>query len=165
MRVDGDKRLIAKLQTMTAGRQRRVMRPALNAAAKPIVGSARSNAARDSGLMAKSIGHVTRTGKKGNIYTYVGPRTGFERFVMRDGFIVFSNPVKYAHLVEFGTAAHGISGSDFMFTPAGPRRSVQHPGAVSKPFLRPAFDANTSTSIRIAHERMWQELTKIARKK
>lgn len=50
----------------------------------------------------------------------VGPDSGFEKGGRK--------PVKYAHLVEFGTAPH-----------FQPKRGVQHPGAKPTPFMGPAY--------------------------
>lgn len=43
-----------------------------------------------------------------------------------------------AHLVEFGTAAHWQ-----------PKKKRMHPGAAAKPFLRPAFDAEKETAVKV----------------
>lgn len=48
----------------------------------------------------------------------------------------------YAHFVEFGTAAHAISAANGGALSFGGRMvdSLQHPGAVAHPFMRPALD-------------------------
>ncbi|HEV2378715.1 MAG TPA: HK97-gp10 family putative phage morphogenesis protein [Terriglobia bacterium] len=54
-----------------------------------------------------------------------------------------------ANFLEFGTAAHVIRArkAKALFMPGGFIKSVHHPGAVAKPFMRPAFDTMYSTAI------------------
>jgi HK97 gp10 family phage protein len=72
-------------------------------------------------------------------------------------------PRRYAHLVEFGTAAHMVGkGSSLKrrssnFTQRadgaeykpGKQTGKPHPGSAPQPFMRPAFDENVEQSIQI----------------
>lgn len=63
----------------------------------------------------------------------VGPDAGYERQTQYG----VRKPVKYAHLLEFGTAPH--------FQPG---RGVTHPGSRATPFLEPAFHATKDQVVR-----------------
>lgn len=57
----------------------------------------------------------------------------------------------YAHIVEYGAAAHGIGrkygGLKAVAFGGMVRNSVWHPGMQPKPFLRPAFDAKAQEAV------------------
>lgn len=57
-------------------------------------------------------------------------------------------------LIEFGTAAH--------YQP-NYRGGWLHPGATPKPFMRPAFDANTTKAIRAYADHMWRAMVRTIR--
>jgi putative ABC transport system ATP-binding protein len=57
---------------------------------------------------------------------------------------VGSEKAFYGRFVEFGTAAHMITAKNrgqLLFFAGGFYRSVNHPGATPRPFMRPAFDS------------------------
>ena len=64
--------------------------------------------------------------------------------------------VFYAHMVEFGTAAHGITSRLRRLLTFGGSffRSVNHPGARPRPFMRPAMDAEAQAAVIAAGEYM-----------
>ena len=66
----------------------------------------------------KSIGTTVRKTRKGQTTARVGARTGFKTTVTRNGKPVIADPVKYAHLVEYGTTH-----------------------SAAKPFIRPAIES------------------------
>ncbi|RVD16867.1 MAG: hypothetical protein EOS73_25475 [Mesorhizobium sp.] len=79
----------------------------------------------------------------------VGPNAGFQRateFGPR-------RPVKYAHLVEFGTAPH-----------FQPERGVTHPGAPPHPFLAPAYFTTREAVVKRFGQKLGPELEKRAAK-
>lgn len=59
---------------------------------------------------------------------------------------VGNSRVWYAHLVEFGTAAHVIAAQPGHALNVNGRdvKRVLHPGAQKKPFMRPVFDSTTN---------------------
>lgn len=126
---------------------------ACNKAMAPVLRTARQLVTRRTGLLRKSLGKKQKKyGAKGNIYTIIGPLTGFKDPATGE------NPVNIAHLVEFGTAPHLIapknqSGALAIKRGHGPTAyvdgAVQHPGATAKPFIRPAFDANKNSVLQI----------------
>jgi hypothetical protein len=108
-------------------------------------------APKESGLLKKSIGQVVRTYRNGGLtIAFIGPRRGFRQVVMRKkpfgaeltltpgeadtarDYPVMSDPVKYAHLVEYGTEPHNITSSGKAGLGKG------HPGTKPQPFMRPA---------------------------
>ena len=116
MALTGDKALIRTLDRLPAALVRRVVRPAVRSALVPINKAAKRKAPKETGLLKKSIGAVVKVYKRtGVIWGGVGPRKGFRQVI--DG--KPRDPVKYAHLVEFGTER-----------------------APAQAFLRPAFDEN-----------------------
>lgn len=124
---------------------------ACNKAMTPVLRTARQLVTQRTGLLRKSLGKKQKKyGQKGNIYTIIGPLTGFKDPATGE------NPVNIAHLVEFGTKGHVIKPEKkraLRFTSAGfadiARASVQHPGATAKPFMRPAFDAHKEQVLQI----------------
>lgn len=83
-------------------------RAALRSAMVPVLKSAKSKVSsiKDTGLLEKSLGIVTRKSKKRGITARVGARTGFAKAVTRKGSKNprMSDPVKYAGVVEYGSS-------------------------------------------------------------
>jgi hypothetical protein len=75
----------------------------------------------------------------------VGPDSEFERNGRK--------PVKYAHLVEFGTAPH-----------YQPERGVTHPGSKPMPFLTPAFYDTRDEVVKRFGQKIGPEMEKRARR-
>jgi HK97 gp10 family phage protein len=126
----GDKKLSGK-----------VVRGILNKAAKPIIDEAKSRVSKQDGDLQKSIGSIAGRGRGKGEQIYVGPRRG-GRFKGYAG-----------HLVEYGTAPHLIkakaAGGQLHLRGNVFATEVQHPGAVAKPFMRPAFDSKKEEAINI----------------
>lgn len=138
----GDKELIAKLNGLGGKVYRKVVAQASRKAFAPVVSSAKSNVVKDTGLLKKSIGvKQKRYPRAGRIVTVVGPRTGFGKNIMaktiRGEVQVYRDPVRYAHLVEYGTQAHAVVQGDYIGA-----AEAYHPGTAARPFMRPAFDGN-----------------------
>lgn len=68
----------------------------------------------------------------------------------------------YAHMVEFGTAAHMIrpKGKKSLFLAGVMREVVNHPGARKNPFMRIAMDAEAQRALLAVGERIKRRLTK-----
>lgn len=147
LELKGDKALIAAFDSMSGGAARKIMRPAARAAMKPVVARARQLAPKRApipgyagGQLKKSIGTTDRTyPSKGVVWVGVGPRAGFRITIPRWGSkhhgidqVMPINPVKYAHLVEFGTK----------------RQAAQS-------FLRRAFDETKGDAMGILRYRCW----------
>jgi HK97 gp10 family phage protein len=66
----------------------------------------------------------------------------------------------YAHMAEFGTRPHAElpSGAKALFVAGRFKMQVQHPGAIAKPFMRPAFDNHAHAAIQAAADYMAERI-------
>lgn len=132
--ITGDKKLQRQFRALKGGAQRKIMRPALRNAAKPIVKMARSLVPKDERALEKSIGTQINTYKTtGSVIVRIGARSGYFLF---DG-LRKKDPIHYTHLVEFGTVN----------TPP-------------RPFLRPAMDSNKNAVKAIINKTVGQGIRK-----
>lgn len=142
--LQGDEQILSALASLRTG-VRTILRNALTKASKPVVAAAQAGVHEDrTGQLRRSLGAVTRSYRNA-IVVVMGPRRGFDTVVVSrfTGKAMRVDPAKYAHLVEFGTAAHWQ-----------PKLNWMHPGARPKPFLRPAWDAKQSEAERILVEQI-----------
>jgi HK97 gp10 family phage protein len=142
--------VLGVLVEMKRSLRNRIIRKAITKASQPIMKSMKALAPRDSGLLRRSIGRRTKTTRRGEVVAVIGPRSkpSFKQQVrvggkgkgkrMKGGRLVIRNPVRYAHLVEFGT---------------------RHSRA--KPFMRPAFDANQRQARQMIEKIVWDELRRV----
>lgn len=219
--IKGLPETLAALKSLPGKLQRQILRPALSKATKPVFMHARKNAAKDSGLLRKSITRKVVTYKSGTLVVVIGPDTKHRKEVVRKGSYSkkpqIANPAMYAHLVEFGTRPHSLAKGD-MLARTGPQEqqrqlravanirrwgqkladpkttptqaaylrrriektkryralakqenqkenAVVHPGAIAKPFLRPAFDMTRAQTETIFADEVRKNIEKIAAKK
>jgi len=136
------------LKSLEDKEQRTAIRRALTRSAQPMVKEARNLAPKETGLLKKSLGSVSRwyqrggAASDGTAWVGVGVRKGFEA----EG----RNPRKYLHLVIEGAQPHMIRGN--MTLPNGHRVKVEHPGARPNDFLATAFNKKRSE----ANDRFFQ---------
>ena len=128
VQIKGLKELGEALQTLPVKLERNVMRSAMRAGMKIIMDEARANVPARTGALRDSFKISTRV-TRGTVTAKVsvGDRKAF-----------------YGRFVEFGTAAHVIRAKNrgqLLFFAGGFYRSVNHPGATPRPFMRPAFDS------------------------
>lgn len=154
MPVRGDREVARALRELA----RQVSVP-LNAASRfalqPTLTKARTNVQampvnEKTGTLAKSL-TIKRKAKssKLNPVHQVGPDAGAGRLT-RFG---FRKPVKYAHLLEFGTAPH-----------FQPKRGIMHPGTRPRPFLTPAFFQTRDDVVKRFGKKIGPEMEKRAAK-
>lgn len=147
---------------------RKAARVAIGDCTKIILAAAKANVPTRTGMLKKSLGRKVAAKKGGGGYVgIVGPRKDisdktrakqqkefdagerkrapgkarFKKAVKYKGREIVVNPVKYAHLVEYGTAAHGPKGKKVLSDGAdvfGTRTA----GAAPRPFLRPAWETS-----------------------
>lgn len=124
-------------------------------ALQPTLKTARSNAKslplkESTGTLAASltIKQKPRTSKLNPTFQ-VGPDSGFQR----DTQFGSRRPVRYAHLIEFGTAPH-----------YQPGRGVVHPGSAPHPFLTPAYFATREQVVERFGKKIGPEMEKRAAK-
>lgn len=136
-RIEGVEKLQALMKNLTAQVSRRVLRPALNAEGSKVVAQAKRLVPKVTGLFKKSLGKKTKTYvQSGNIIVVAGPRTGFKQVVAGKP----RDPVKYGHLVEFGTRPHIVKVHQARLKSSGNRSFNQmHPGARAKRPLTNAY--------------------------
>lgn len=124
-------------------------------ALQPTLKAAKSNAKNipskeKTGTLAASlvIKQKSRTSKLNPTFQ-VGPDSGFQR----DTPFGSRRPVRYAHLLEFGTAPH-----------YQPGRGVVHPGSRPEPFLTPAYFATRDEVVKRFGDQIGPEMEKRAAK-
>jgi HK97 gp10 family phage protein len=145
--------LADKLAQMDRKAARVALKKGVNEATKIVLWDAKARTPRRSGQLRKSLGRLVKTYRGGAIVAgIVGPRKGF-RVQWRGKYI---DPVKYAHLVEFGrkevvagvgrggkkTGKRLLSDGTTVF---GPRVRAVPP----RPFLRPAWDENKGRVVQV----------------
>ena len=114
----------------------KILRKAAGAASKILVKEVKARVPVDTGLTRKSIGRRVKTYRKsGTVVALVGPRTGFAD--PNTG----HDPVKTAHLAEFGT---------------------EH--SAPSPFMRPAADAASGRMVAAVSETISRELVEAAKR-
>ncbi len=129
--------------------ERNIVRSALRMAAKVVEAEAKRQVPVRSGRLRDSIRTSVKLQKGRPVATVkVGGKEKGQPF--------------YAHLVEFGTAAHVIKAAPgkALAIGTGTLKSVDHPGATAKPFMRPAFDAATAAAVQAFGEQVKRRLTK-----
>lgn len=141
--LTGFKELEKTFKTLGDRVQRKVSRQAVNAATTPIVKAARQKAAKESGLLKKSLGKKVRTYvERKTVMGVVGPRKDFTgEFNGKKRW-----PAKYAHLVEKGHVTE-----DGVHVPA-------------QPFLRPAFDQTQGEALGVMTDKLAEGVLREAKK-
>lgn len=119
------------------------LRPTLSAAKRNV---AALNLKDSTGALRESltIKRVPRSSKVNPTFR-VGPNSGYQKGDRR--------PVKYAHLIEFGTAPH-----------YQPERGVTHPGSQPKPFMMPAYLSTREQVVKRFGDKIGPEMEKRAAK-
>lgn len=143
--IKGGKELFDLMQTLPIKLEKNILRGAMRAGAKVVLAEAKNNVPIKSGELRNSL-RISTNSKKGRVTASV--KAGNKR-------------VWYSRLVEFGTAAHTISGKNGALSFGGFfAKSVEHPGARAKPFLRPALDARSNEAIKTIGDYINKRLTK-----
>jgi len=128
-----------------------IMRGAMRAGAKVFEDRAKQLVPVKSGSLRDSIKVRTRS-KRGRVSATVsaGDKKAF-----------------YAHMVEFGTAQHFIKPKSrkSLFFAGLAMDVVDHPGAKSKPFMRPALDGGQTEAVNAAADYIRKRIDKEAAKK
>ena len=149
----------------------RILAASLKKASKPFVKGARTRVPVQTGLLKYAMGTVTRKYKVigGRIVVEImGPRrrvTGKTAAKIRGQAGNESRePANYAHLVEFGTAAHTIQpkNKQALSAPGGPFDNVDVHGAGPQPFMRNAWSATKRRMERILGEELGRRIAKAA---
>lgn len=134
------------LQTLPAKIEANVLRGAMRAGQKVILEAAKANVPVKSGALRDSLKIKTSTRKgKASATLVAGDKRAF-----------------YAHMVEFGTAAHMIKPkkAKSLFFAGLARQVIDHPGAGQQPFMRPAFDEAAPAALDAVREYIATRLPK-----
>lgn len=123
------------LQQLPVEIERKLLQGALRAGLKEMQAAAKANVPVKSGALRDSIKVRVRNKK--------------DRWRLKGSVVAGNKTAYYAHMVEFGTAAHLIKPKNrkSLFFAGVMRELVEHPGATPKPFMRPAFDAAAAAAI------------------
>lgn len=161
-KLDGMGAVMRRLAAIKQGARNRILRKALNAAARPMQQTAKELAPKESGLLRRSITVKVQTTGKGEVVALIGPKRGLKKSVkvkkdrvyrqrgrltlrirnpLAQYLVMVRDPVRYAHLVEKGTVSRQ-----------------------AKPFLQPAFDRNKSQAESTIARIVGEEIEKLARK-
>jgi len=144
--VKGFKELQKMLDTLPPRMEANIMRSALRSGAKVIMDEARANVPVADGDLRDSLRVSTRL------------RKGVVTATVKAG----NRKAWYWRFVEFGTAAHTVSGKKGGFLSFGGifKRSVHHPGAKAKPFMRPALDSKADAALKAVGQQIKRRLTR-----
>ena len=159
VQVIGAREVEAALRGLPQKVQRRAMRRALNMAGTPIVRRARSLAPVDDGDLRRSLGKKVTVDRNPAAHSVlkIGPRTKYP------GKTPGKSPANYAHLVEFGTAAHKIPARPILkIGPLVVRGVVSHPGSAAQPFLRPAFESTKAEALARFRTKLVESIERLA---
>jgi HK97 gp10 family phage protein len=129
--------------------QRNVVRSALRQGAKVIETAAKANVPVKSGKLRDSIRASVRLRRGMPVATIKAGGSG-------------KGGAYYAHMVEFGTAAHFIKPkkAKSLFFAGLLRDGVDHPGAKKHPFMRTALDTAANAAIQAFADQMRARLSK-----
>jgi len=164
--ITGGRELDAFLQTLAPKIEQNIMRSALNAGARVIrdeakslapVGQPNANNVEKYGGYQGALRDAIRVSSRirngtVNVSVKVGGKGGKSR----------SADVFYAHMVEFGTAAHEIKPKTAggLFFGGSVLQSVMHPGSQGQPFMRPAFDNKSGEALLAISAQIRKRLTR-----
>ena len=150
--IKGMPELLAAMKQLGPKLENNVLRGALRAGVKVIELEAKRNVPKMSGELRATI----RSGLKRNkvdgklvAYVAVGPK---EKPNKGKKAAKNADDGWYAHFVEYGTAAHLIKARSPNKELAIGVAQVQHPGAIKKPFMRPAMDTHGQAAIEAARD-------------
>ncbi len=146
MPVTGDKEVAAVFRALAKAPTAAVRRKARQDALKPVKESARaklySNGSVETAALATAL--IVSENLKNKDSSIVAVKRGKRGKKNR-------NPVRYAHLVEWGTAPHWQ-----------PNRfgGIMHPGARPFPFMRPALEQHRDSAAKAYFVNIWTAIVK-----
>lgn len=138
-KIDGLDELQRKLKTLPGKVQKKLLRSAVTAGAKPIVNAAKAKAPKRTGTLELSIGRKVMM-KNGTAVAVIGPKTN----VQSESKGQTIKPSRYAHLVEKGFID----------------RAGEHiPG---QPFIEPALDEGGPAAVDAMADKLGKGIEKAA---
>lgn len=149
VKIRGMAELDKALRELPNKMQRNIVRSALRAGAKVIEAEAKAQVPVKSGRLRDSIRASVRLQRGVPVATIKAGGSG-------------KGGAFYAHMVEFGTAAHFIKPkkAKSLFIAGLLRDGVDHPGAKKTPFMRTALDTAAQAAILAFGEQVRKRLAK-----
>jgi HK97 gp10 family phage protein len=146
-KLEGLEGVLGRMSALRQSARGRIQRKAVNKATRPLAKDTKLLVPVETGTLKRSIGSKVKTYKSGTTVGLIGPRKGMGREVVarkgpKAGRVEFRDPVRYAHLVEFGTRKF----------PA-------------RPFIRPAWDGGKLQAARTIAQVCKDEIFKEAAKR
>lgn len=168
---------------------RKATRKGVGAATKLVLAAAKAGVPQRTGMLRRSLGRKVVASKTGKGYVgIVGPRKDisestrakqqrefergerkrapgkarFRKVVKFKGREITVNPVKYAHLVEYGAGPSVAKGKTL--SDGGTVFGKQTKGSPPRPFLRPAWDGTKTQCEQLILAAMKEALAKAGRK-
>lgn len=136
--VKGLSQLQAFMQQLPAKYEKNVLRGALRAGAKPVLGEVKANIWVQTGQLRDGL-KISTSAKGGTVIAKVKV-TGKHAFI--------------APWLEYGVAAHTITADKggWLFFGGDFAKSVNHPGVQARPVFRPALDSQATAAVVAAAE-------------
>jgi HK97 gp10 family phage protein len=162
--------LAARLAQVDRKAARKAIKAGVNEVTQAVLWDAKALVPKRTGLLRKSLGRKVKSYRGGAVITgIIGPRKGFRTMI--NG--VFVNPVKYAHLVEYGRrevrpkkkkllvgSGVPVAGKAAKFF--GPWQRVIYGTKVRsvppRPFMRPAWEHNRLRAVGIIIQHLHRAL-------
>lgn len=145
----GDEQLAKLFSALPGAAQRRVLRPAIAAGARPVVKAAKVFAPVETRALKKSLGQKSKTYKSGVVAAIVGVRRGMQ-FAAVDRRGRKRVPAFYQHLVQLGTKPHPLGKGVTLRNIAKGKATASgamHPGTKANPFLAKAWNMSKTETI------------------
>ncbi len=149
--IKGLKELKKNLEQLPMKMEKRIVGQALRQGANVFRDEARKNVPVATGRLKKAIQvSSARAGRK--LLSMMNVKVSYKK-------------AWYARFVEFGTGPHIIKPKNKEALSIGGQvvKEVQHPGAVAKPFMRPAFDTKWQKAIDKFKEVVAQKLNEVVK--
>ena len=154
MRIESHaiKSLVEKLAGLDRKVARKALKAGINDGTKAVLWDAKARTPRRTGLLRKSLGRKVKSYRGGAVIVgVIGPRRGFRMVI--DGKPV--NPVKYAHLVEYGRREVVPKKKKVLADKVGKVIYGRKVRAVApRPFMRPAWESNKGRVVEFVVERL-----------
>ena len=174
-KVEGLQEMNRALDSLKAAMRNRILRKAVDAAANPVLRSAKANlrskgrgkgAGQLLAILRRSLGKKVKATTKVGAYAVVGPRkemSGAISFTWPDGSIeiIEADPAKFAHFVESGRGAVAVARAPVL-AGHGQFWGQEVAAAAPQPFMRPAYESNVWGMKSIISETVANELEKEA---
>lgn len=156
IKLTGDKEIIARLKALPAKVQKKVLRPAVTAASRPVRIAAKRNAPVGQGFLKKAIDLKVKTYRR-NVLGMIGPRSDMT-FPTKNlwGKPINAKPAWYAVMQNDGVKPHQI------MVGKGKKVAWQHPGTVGTKFMEKAYESTKASALSTMNKKLMEGIMKQA---